>query len=81
MEETKIDFAHILVLTHILVFTCECSRFICLLHVIIDQTCRKCSRSIWIKVTDGAKTVLKICLYEQCTTKLIWPIVSELYRF
>jgi len=46
-EKTKTDVLHILVRTHILVFTCQQS---CMLLVIIDQLCRKCSRSIWMKV-------------------------------
>jgi len=42
-EKTKTDVLHILVRTHLLVLTC-------LLLVIIDQICRKRSRSIWIMV-------------------------------
>ena len=46
-EKTKTDVLHLLVRTHISFLTCQQS---CMLLVIIDQICRKCSRSIWMKV-------------------------------
>ena len=45
--------------------------FICLLHVIIGQTCRKHSRLFWIRAPDGSKTDMRICMYNYCTTKLV----------
>jgi len=42
---------HVLVRTHILVFTCQ---QLCMFLVIIDQICRKRSRSIWpLDLDDG----------------------------
>ena len=47
LTDTKTDFLHILVRTHLLVLRCQ---HWCILLVIIDQICRKRSRSILIMV-------------------------------